>query len=238
MVKHIDLFEKICGQMAHNRPHEPPTEEQKIDWFLDTVNERTYDSIHASCVNQHIEGTLTFAKLVKLYTHQCFQRYPHFQLTEIDPKVNLSNNSNHLHKGGRKGKGKKGNNDNRGQRDKMQGQTRNNTNPNPTQHKGSGKKGKGKGKNNNQGNRKPKEPCNYCGIPGHSARDCRRRQREEKEKQDNNEKRTKEVKNHVLIADETDLMFTQHVVYADKIKEEENQKPMRTSANLSRTTQR
>jgi RNA polymerase-binding transcription factor DksA len=30
-------------------------------------------------------------------------------------------------------------------------------------------------------------------------------------------------------------MFTQHVVYADKINEEENQKPMRTSANLSVT---
>jgi hypothetical protein len=38
------------------------------------------------------------------------------------------------------------------------------------------------------------------------------------------------VKNHVLIADETDLMFTQHVVHADKIKDEEKQKPMRTSA--------
>ena len=34
------------------------------------------------------------------------------------------------------------------------------------------------------------------------------------------------MKNHVLIADETDLMFTQHVIYADK---EEQQKPMRTS---------
>jgi hypothetical protein len=71
MVKYIDLFEKICGQTAHNRPHQPPTEEQKIDWFLDAVQEHTYESVHASCV-AHIEGTLTFAKLVKLYTRKCF----------------------------------------------------------------------------------------------------------------------------------------------------------------------
>jgi hypothetical protein len=119
----------------------------------------------------------------------------------------------------------------------MQEQTRNNTNPNSTPHKGSGKKGKGKGKNKNQGNRRPKEPCNYCGIPGHSTRDCRRRQRDEKEKQDSNEKKTKEVKNYVLIADETDLMFTQHVVYADKINEKEQQKPMRTSVAPTEQTE-
>ena len=40
---HIDLFEKLCTQMAHNDPLNPPTEEQKIDWFLDTVTERTYE---------------------------------------------------------------------------------------------------------------------------------------------------------------------------------------------------
>ncbi len=84
MVKHIDIFEKICGQMVHNRPHQLPTQEHKIDWFLDTVKEHTYESVHASCVDAHIEGTLTFAKLVKLYTRKCFRKYPHFQLTEID----------------------------------------------------------------------------------------------------------------------------------------------------------
>jgi hypothetical protein len=72
MVKHIDLFEKLCGQMAHNRPLQPPSEEQKIDWFVDTVHEHTYESVHATCVDKHIEGTLTFAKLVKMYTHKCF----------------------------------------------------------------------------------------------------------------------------------------------------------------------
>jgi hypothetical protein len=100
MSKHIDLFEKICGQLAHNNPSDPPTEEQRIDWFLETVHERTYDSVHASCVDAHLEGKLTFAKLVKMYTHQCFHRYPHFQLSEIDPKLDISNNVNSLHGGG------------------------------------------------------------------------------------------------------------------------------------------
>jgi hypothetical protein len=93
--------------MAHNRPTQPPTEEQKIDWFLDTVHERTYESVHASCVNKHIEGELTFAKLVKMYTHKCFQRYPQFQISKIDPKAasQLQNKANTLHKGKGKGKG-------------------------------------------------------------------------------------------------------------------------------------
>ncbi len=94
--------------MAHNRPTQPPTEEQKIDWFLDTVQERTYESVHASCVDKHIEGDLTFAKLVKMYTHKCFQRYPQFQISEIDPKAagQLHNHANHIYKGKGKGKGK------------------------------------------------------------------------------------------------------------------------------------
>jgi hypothetical protein len=63
ITKHIDLFEKICGQLAHDNPANPPTEEQRIDWFLETVHEKTYDAVHASCVDKHLEGKLTFAKL-------------------------------------------------------------------------------------------------------------------------------------------------------------------------------
>ncbi len=78
-----------------------------MNGFLETVHERTYDSVHASCVDAHLEGKLTFAKLVKMYTHQCFHRYLHFQLSEIDPKLDITNNNaNSLHGGGRKGKGK------------------------------------------------------------------------------------------------------------------------------------
>ncbi len=63
---HVDLFEKLCTQMAHNDPINPPTEEEKIDWFLDTVTEKTYESVHATCSDANITGTLTFNKLVKL----------------------------------------------------------------------------------------------------------------------------------------------------------------------------
>ncbi len=47
----------------------------------------------------------------------------------------------------------------------------------------------------------------------------------------------KEVKNHGLIADETDLMFSQHVVHADKITDKEKQKPMRTSVLVASVEQ-
>ena len=69
---HIDLFEKLCTQMAHNDPNNPPTDEEKIDWFLDTVTEKVYDSVNATCSDANIAGTLTFNKLVKLYVHKCF----------------------------------------------------------------------------------------------------------------------------------------------------------------------
>jgi hypothetical protein len=83
---HIDLFEKLCTQMAHNDPDNPTTEEQKIDWFLDTFTERTYESVCATCST----GTLTFNKLTKLYTHKCFSRYPQFQLSELVGRRNMS----------------------------------------------------------------------------------------------------------------------------------------------------
>jgi hypothetical protein len=70
-----------------------------------------------------------------------------------------------------------------------------------------------------------------CGIPGHSARDCRKRQGDEKTKQMPNTKKTKEVKNNVVqIADETDMQFSQHVVSATLPPN----KPMRTSPSTER----
>ncbi len=107
--RHVDKFEKICGLMAHNNPSKPPTEEEKIDWFLASVTERTYDSVHTSCTDKQLEGTLTFAKVIKLYTHRCFQRYPHFQLDDLDATDStkpLSNNSNSTVIRSPKGKGK------------------------------------------------------------------------------------------------------------------------------------
>jgi hypothetical protein len=94
MTRHIDKFERICGMMAHNNPDKPPTDEDKVDWFLASITEKTYDSVHAGCTDKQLDGTLTFARVVKLYTHRCFQKYPHFQLDDLtNDKKKLSNNT-------------------------------------------------------------------------------------------------------------------------------------------------
>jgi hypothetical protein len=84
--------------MAHNKSTKLPKEEQKIDSFLDSLTEKTYDSVHANCTMNLLEGNLTFAKVIKLYTHRCFQRYPHFQVDDLDttPKIAI-NKSTHVH---------------------------------------------------------------------------------------------------------------------------------------------
>ncbi len=89
---HIDLFEKLITQISYNDPLHPPSEEQKIDWFLDSVTERTYNSVQATCSAENIEGKLTFQKMVKLFTHKCFQPYPDFHIREL---VNPKDKSTH-----------------------------------------------------------------------------------------------------------------------------------------------
>jgi hypothetical protein len=79
---HIDKFEKVCGQMVNCGF--TLTEEEKIDWFLASIHERTYDAMHAHCINLQLQSTLTFAQLIKLYTHQCFAKYPHFQVEDLN----------------------------------------------------------------------------------------------------------------------------------------------------------
>ncbi len=191
-------------------------------------------------MNAHLEGNLTFAQRVKLYTHQCFHRYPHFQLSEIDPKLAISNNATSLHGGGRKGKGKERSHKGKG---KSQYGNRYNNNRDrasigdkPNQGKGKGKgrqKGKGRGTGKG-GNRTNNETCSSCNIPGHSARDCRKRQHDEKEKQEKTpNKRGKEPRNHVQIVDELDLQFSQHVSYVEPATPEG--KPMRTSPTTTVT---
>ena len=103
------LRKSVIGLMAHNNPSKPPTKEEKIDWFLASVTERTYESVHTACTDKQLEGTLTFAKVIKLYTHRCFQRYPHFQLDDLDATDStkpLSNNANSTFIRSPKGKGK------------------------------------------------------------------------------------------------------------------------------------
>jgi hypothetical protein len=90
MTRHIDKFERICGMMATK----PPTDEEKVDWLLDSGTEKVYDSVHANCTDKRLEGTLTFARVIKLYTHRCFQKYPQFQLDGLsNDKKELSNNA-------------------------------------------------------------------------------------------------------------------------------------------------
>jgi hypothetical protein len=108
MSEHIDKFETICTQMTSCG--KTPDEEQKIDWFLASVHEHTYDATHAHCTNKLLEGDLTYAMLIKMYTNQCFHKYPHFQLSELNENKKYSNNSNRFRPSysgkGKQGKGK------------------------------------------------------------------------------------------------------------------------------------
>jgi hypothetical protein len=56
--RHVDRFEKICGLMAHNNPSKPPTEEEKIDWFLASVTECTEITPEVSCPHYHLYRTV------------------------------------------------------------------------------------------------------------------------------------------------------------------------------------
>ena len=106
MSDHIDLFEKICGQIASSGS-KPAIEEEKLDWFLEGVHEDTYASIKAHCNSRKIQGTLQFSQMIKLYALTCFAKYPQFQLRALGHKdAPLTNNSFTLAKRGRKGKGK------------------------------------------------------------------------------------------------------------------------------------
>ncbi len=101
IVDHIDLFEKVCGYMGECG--ESPNDEKNIDRFLDTVSENIYEAVNTHCVLLHLEGTLTFPQMVKLYTNKCFSRYPQFHIKALgggtNKKDTLSNNSIHMSKG-------------------------------------------------------------------------------------------------------------------------------------------
>ena len=221
MQRHIDKFERICGMMAHNDPLHPPTDEQKVDWFLDSVTEKTYDSVHTNCTDKQLDGTLTFARVVKLYTHRCFQKYPHFQLDDLtNDKKELSNNATTFHyphhdKG--KGKDKKGKGrqmgKGRGRGRDNSDRNRQNSRPNHNRPKGKGKGRQQKGQSPTDprtlGDRKPKEPCSYCGGENHTARTCYKRQNDEKNAKTST---THKQANLNVQIDEQALMFSQTVL--------------------------
>jgi hypothetical protein len=205
--------------MAHNNPTKPPTEERKIDWFLDSVTEKTYDSVHLTCTDKLLEGDLTFAKVLKLYT----QRYPHFQVEDIDKddKKIISNNSTTFRRTRDKGtKGEcrsihgRGRGGSRNPRHSTSSQPPRSRDP---RHKGKGTSdrshNKGKGKNDsssrNPGNRQPKlDPCSYCGGASHNARNCFKRLADDKSKTT-----TMKQANQNIIIDEATMEFSQSVLF-------------------------
>jgi hypothetical protein len=132
--------------VAHNNPTNPPTDEEKVDWFLASVKDRAYDSVHANCTDKQLEGTLTFARVIKFYMHRCFQLYPHFQLDDLQhDKKDLSNNAmtirNHTHD---KGKGRDtGKGRGRG-RDRFRNSNRKPNRSCPPRNPGPARKGKAK----------------------------------------------------------------------------------------------
>jgi hypothetical protein len=203
--------------MSHNDPLNPPTEEQRIDWFLDSVTERTYDAVQATCSEGNIDGTLTFNKMVKLFTHKCFQRYPEFQIKELvatSSNTTVTNNSTSTYdKRGRnnrdKGKGRGKGSSSRG--------PKGNRNP-PGQGQGKGGKGKPKGKGKPRppmGNRNS-ETCSYCGKPGHENRECRKRQWDEKQAKKPTHSNNSQHATHLQV-DETTVMFTHHAIFAEPL---------------------
>ncbi len=227
--RHVDRFEKICGLMAHNNPSKSPTEEEKIDWFLASVTERTYESVHTSCTDKRLEGTLAFAKVIKLYTHRCFQRYPHFQQEDLDATDStkpLSNNANSTFIRSPKGKGK---GQDRGRttphrpdlsRDRSRPRHSSSRPSRPSTPKECGKvKPSGhRGSPAPNDNRKPKEvafaktptgdPCSYCGRTNHNARNCYKRQEDEKTKLTSSHKQAHQS----ILVDETAFQFSQSVL--------------------------
>jgi hypothetical protein len=223
MADRIDLFEKICGQIASSG--QPATEEEKLDWFLESIHEDTYHVIKAHCNSLKILGTLQFAQMIKLYALTCFAKYPHFQLRALGHKdATLTNNSITF-------KGNKGQGRNESRKGKGRG-------PPPTgkgrggRSKGKGSRpttGKGRGWNmtteetptpktksafrpvNQKGktSQRPTTPyqgeCSYCGIYGHQARDCRKRIYAESKKTQRQTNKSVTANTVTFDADEDDL---------------------------------
>ncbi len=101
---HIDKFKKICGLIV-NCGFVPEERRTKIDWFLASAGSwtsiRSKQVMHAHCTNLMLQGTLTFGQIVRLYTHQCFSWYPHFQIEDLNKGDKYSNSITRF-----KGKGK------------------------------------------------------------------------------------------------------------------------------------
>jgi hypothetical protein len=223
MSDHIDLFEKICGQIASSG--QPVTEEEKLDWFLESVHEDTYHAIKAHCNSLKILSTLQFAQMIKLYTLTCFAKYPHFRLRALGHKdATLTNNSVTFK--GRKGQGRNDGGNGKGRGSIPKGKGRGGRSNGKGSHSSPGKgrgwktptdetttpKTKSSPRPGNQKGKTFQRPstlyqgkCSYCGIYGHQSRDCRKRIYAESKKTQRQTNNSVTAKRVTFDADEDDL---------------------------------
>jgi hypothetical protein len=231
MSDHVDKFETLCTQMTSCG--KTPDDEQKIDWFMASVHEHIYDATHAHCTNKLLEGDLTYAMLIKMYTNQCFRKYPHFQLSDLNENKRFSNNSNRFrnthgkgkqgkgkgkdkgmtpYRKWRDGKGKRGNQNHQGTRTNDTGQAFT-QNSNQAKGKGNGKGSKGKGK----GKGKPR-----YGDRKVAWKDEKSQQEKETKPITNNMQKVYREEQHYLGDDETTIVFTQNSTRITGTKASEN----------------
>ncbi len=106
---HTNLFEKLCGQIISSE--QPPTEEEKLDWFMDSITEPIYEYTKQHCKHLRLLGNLTYPVMANLYKLTCFEKYPHFHvkaqngINDTGLKTLINNSSSHG-RGRNKGKAK------------------------------------------------------------------------------------------------------------------------------------
>jgi hypothetical protein len=219
IVKHIDLFEKICGQWLTTDPINHPLRNRKLTGsWIPSKSVRTNQYTHHALTHT-LMGVSPLPGLSNCIRISASSATPISNCRKLTLRSTSAKIRTALTKGGEKAKanrmGQTTEND-------MEDETHREMDTIPKTKKDKGSPKEGKGKNNALGNRKFNEPCSYCNIPGHSARDCHRRQRDEKAKQKNAPKKSKEIKQHVLIADETDLMLNREWSMLTNVKRRRN----------------
>ena len=234
---HTDLFEKLCGQIISSG--QPPTEEEKLDWFMDSITEPIYEYTKQHCKHLRLLGTLTYPVMANLYKLTCFEKYPHFHvkaqngITGTGLKTLINNSLSHG-RGRTKGKGQgrsreKGNGkgDRQG-KGNSKGRGRNQSNTNQGRRRGNGQKNQGNAdkrqdgeKSKEKGKNKGKQPvCQYCEKQGHISRDCFKRMADE-----NTTTTTTNSSQQLTIEDDLDILF-QNTLYVRSDDEESDDETM------------
>jgi hypothetical protein len=194
ITNHTDLFEKLCGQIISSG--RPPTEEEKLDWFMDFITEPPiYEYTKQHCKHLRLLGKLTYSVMANLYKLTCFEKYPHFHVKAqngMDGKSLINNSLNTSHGRGRgKGKGQGRNRDqergkSRGYRQSKgnsKGRGRNKSNTTKSRGRGNSQKRWGNAGKRQDGEKAKektqvkwtKGTCSYCDKPQNFNRDCPKR---------------------------------------------------------------